>query len=67
MKKGILFTNMMSMDMKTCLYQLRIVGGTPLMHPATGTLGQFTILPLSAPRFGPKMCSATMMSTHPMG
>ena len=37
------------------------------MHPVTGTLGRFTVLPLRAPRFGPKIRSAAAMSARRIG
>jgi hypothetical protein len=67
MRNGILLMNIISTASTTCWYHSRMLGGMPLIPLEMGTLLYLVVLPFRAPRFGPKICSAAVMSVQPMG
>ena len=67
MKKGILFTYIISAPSTTSLYRLISVMGIFVALACTCSPVLRTVLPLSEPMSGPKMCSAAMISSRVMG
>jgi hypothetical protein len=66
-RKGILLTNMISIQIVTFRCLSFIAGGTPVIPPSTRVPFRVTVLPFNAPRLVPKMSSAASMSARCTG